>query len=260
METFGQQLTAARKKKQLTQGQLAEAMSVSRSTISHWENGHALPDIEAVKRLTTVLEHDFLALEKQEESSPADETPVLESTPTVKWAGKRAYIIAAAVLLAAVAALIAVLSGMRNTGPQETLEPYTLAWYQQTVENDAKHAYVTIVPEENPTYAQKSDMFPTNEGWFYHFWIHEVNGVDFTVENISITIFKGERGEICAVGKDVIIRSFDGDQIRRGINYHWQGGFPLQDVTGVGLALSGRDSKGREMTFRGYVELSKEIR
>lgn len=39
MTTFAKRITAARKEKKLTQEQVAQAMGVSRQTVSHWENG-----------------------------------------------------------------------------------------------------------------------------------------------------------------------------------------------------------------------------
>ena len=52
MSTFRAQLIAARKAKGYTQEKLAELMNVSRPTISHWENGRALPDLELLGQLS----------------------------------------------------------------------------------------------------------------------------------------------------------------------------------------------------------------
>lgn len=57
MPTFAEELKAARKEGHITQEQLAKAMSVSRSAISHWENGDAIPDIETIKRLSQILNY-----------------------------------------------------------------------------------------------------------------------------------------------------------------------------------------------------------
>lgn len=50
--TFAEELAALRKERHITQEQLANEMNVSRTTISRWEMGKALPDIETVKRLS----------------------------------------------------------------------------------------------------------------------------------------------------------------------------------------------------------------
>lgn len=54
-----EQLIAARKAKRLTQGQLAELVGCSISTISHLESGRIKPGIEISMRLEQVLETHF---------------------------------------------------------------------------------------------------------------------------------------------------------------------------------------------------------
>ena len=56
MKTFGEQLIAARKAKGYTQDMLAALINVSRQTVSHWENGRALPDVALLRQLSDVLE------------------------------------------------------------------------------------------------------------------------------------------------------------------------------------------------------------
>ena len=46
MTTFSERMTAARKDKKLTQDQVAQALSVSRQLVSHWENGRVEPTQE----------------------------------------------------------------------------------------------------------------------------------------------------------------------------------------------------------------------
>ena len=49
-------ITAARKEKKLTQEQVAQAMGVSRQTVSHWENGRVEPTQEQREALCRLLE------------------------------------------------------------------------------------------------------------------------------------------------------------------------------------------------------------
>lgn len=56
MMTFAKRITAARKKKKLTQEQVAQAMGVSRQTVSHWENGRVEPTQEQREALCSLLE------------------------------------------------------------------------------------------------------------------------------------------------------------------------------------------------------------
>ncbi len=53
---FNDNLTALRKMKKLSQEELAEQVGVSRQTLSKWETGESLPDIEKAKILADFLE------------------------------------------------------------------------------------------------------------------------------------------------------------------------------------------------------------
>lgn len=57
---FTEQLKEARENKGLTQEQLANVVSVSRSTVSHWETGRKGPEKEILDRLEQVLEVEFV--------------------------------------------------------------------------------------------------------------------------------------------------------------------------------------------------------
>ncbi len=43
---FAEKITALRKSRELTQEQLAERLGVSRQSISKWENGSVVPEVE----------------------------------------------------------------------------------------------------------------------------------------------------------------------------------------------------------------------
>lgn len=55
-------LKALRKQKGLTQEQLAEIMYVSNRTVSRWENGHNMPDIDILIQLSDYFEIDLREL------------------------------------------------------------------------------------------------------------------------------------------------------------------------------------------------------
>lgn len=103
MQTFAEQLNAVRKEKGLTQEQLAVELNVSRTTISRWESGRALPDIETIKRLSQVLNVNFFTVEglTEEAPAPAEETPApAEEAPQPRPRKKRwIAVICASVLL-----------------------------------------------------------------------------------------------------------------------------------------------------------------
>ncbi|WHO85593.1 helix-turn-helix domain-containing protein [Limosilactobacillus oris] len=55
MNQFQQQLTKLRQAAGLSQEQLADQLHVSRQAISKWENGSALPDIEKIIQIASIL-------------------------------------------------------------------------------------------------------------------------------------------------------------------------------------------------------------
>lgn len=54
--SLGETIYIKRKEKGLTQEELAEKINVARQTVSKWETGDTLPDVESLKNLALVLE------------------------------------------------------------------------------------------------------------------------------------------------------------------------------------------------------------
>lgn len=53
---FSEKLLALRKAKGMTQEQLAEKLDVSRQSVSKWESGQAVPELEKIAALSTVFD------------------------------------------------------------------------------------------------------------------------------------------------------------------------------------------------------------
>ena len=69
MENIGEKIMQARKTKGMTQDTLAQLVNVSRQTVSHWENGRAMPDVATAAQLSKVLDVNFLADEAAEDAA-----------------------------------------------------------------------------------------------------------------------------------------------------------------------------------------------
>lgn len=74
--SVGERITALRKERSLSQGQLAEALEVSRQAVSKWENDLSSPDTIKLIKLAEVLdtEVEYLATGRK---------PVYEEPPIV---------------------------------------------------------------------------------------------------------------------------------------------------------------------------------
>ncbi len=53
---FSEKLFTLRKANNLTQEQLAEKLDISRQSISKWESGQAIPEIEKIIALSTIFD------------------------------------------------------------------------------------------------------------------------------------------------------------------------------------------------------------
>lgn len=277
MPNFAKQLIAARKAKAMTQEQLAQAVHISRSRISRWETGDAVPDLEMIRLLSEVLEFDFLASGEKEapeqatEESPAEspaqepavsEAATGEEAASVKPVYRKPWFLACAggAALVIIALVIALFTGV--LAPAQVYEPLTAEWYQQTDARVKDQAYVTVQPEQNPTKAIHFAEFPNGVGWFYTFYCDETNGVPFTVTKITQTVFSHVGADHMEYTGADLLRVMQGDDVLRTDRpkrMTFTGGFPLQKVSGVGLLVEGVDANGKELSFRGYVELSQEI-
>lgn len=69
---LGERIAEKRKEQGLTQAELAEKMLVTRQTVSRWEAGMALPDIERVAELAGILGVSCDYLLKDDEQMPSD--------------------------------------------------------------------------------------------------------------------------------------------------------------------------------------------
>ena len=77
---LGQRIYELRTQKNLSQGDLAEALDVSRQSVSKWETGASVPELDKLIKLSQLFDVslDELVLEKkQEETPPAPEPQII---------------------------------------------------------------------------------------------------------------------------------------------------------------------------------------
>ena len=81
MVEFGEQLRRAREKKGMTQQTLAEQLSMTKQTVSHWECGERYPDLVTTKKISQILgvSPDDLISEEDMENI-VERNPVIENS------------------------------------------------------------------------------------------------------------------------------------------------------------------------------------
>ena len=84
---IGIKIAKARQEKGITQIELADKMSVTRQTVSRWETGAAVPDIEKVASLAKILQVscDYLLMDNISQNdgiSLPDQSLIQISEPT----------------------------------------------------------------------------------------------------------------------------------------------------------------------------------
>ena len=140
MNNLGQKIRQARRAKGLTQEQLADAMHVSRQTISHWENNRTLPDYLLLCELAKTLETDVVAFlqelpagqdAEEAEQLPAEAAAEEESLPA-PGPVKRRPSLRQLLLIAATLLVLLVGTGTvvcLRTQPESSI--YTAAWFME---------------------------------------------------------------------------------------------------------------------------------
>lgn len=82
--SIGERITELRKMQNLSQGQLAEAMEVSRQAVSKWENDLSAPDSMKMIRLAELLDTDIEYLSTGRRNFARRPPVVLKTTETVE--------------------------------------------------------------------------------------------------------------------------------------------------------------------------------
>ena len=82
--SIGERISELRKGKNMSQGQLAQALNVSRQAVSKWENDLAAPDTVRMIQLADLLDTDMEYLTSGRQVVPSRPPVVIKTTETVE--------------------------------------------------------------------------------------------------------------------------------------------------------------------------------
>ena len=244
MENIGEKIMRARKKKGMTQDTLAQLVNVSRQTVSHWENGRAMPDVATAAQLSKLLDVNFLADEAAEDAAvqspeavPAVQESVQETQEQTdgrfvnppeqpKQPSQRKRI---AVICAAVVIIVAAVVG------------------------------IVLYPPENAYMMKEDDGFV---GWQIHFYSTNVSDVPFTPTYAQAKWYVGDKlnGSSPAVDYNYMRNWMESDALVKGETPLdlYCGTDRLNVDRGV-FTISGTDANGHELKFSISIDLIHEF-
>lgn len=264
MTTFAQLLTNARKAKGMTQEQLAEKMSVSRQTVSHWENGRMNPETDVINRLCELLDIDPNAIQNKDESVSSGQKKFDVKTLISFLAGIVLTLLVVYGLLPLFSAPAIPALVEQNVKPTEqAIKPanYPRKWYQQHAVNEEGKAYLKFEIGETPIKMREVRNQDYEYGWQILFNFSEINGVSFTVDKLTQVFFNPDNSieTIGCLTGDECERYWDRHVIEANSYHDFNTDPPTSSANGYGIALEGVDANGNELAFGFYVPLSTEL-
>lgn len=258
MMTFKEQLQEARKAAGLSQEQLANLMNMSRQGVSHWENGRTFPDAETLKKLSQVLNYNFIA----EEAPDAEATPVeaaAEETHDVLEAPKaerKHNTTVLCIICLAVGLAVGFLMGYL-AAPKFVNQ--TLAIPVNNRSSDAAQAAISVYTDESPVMLRYPSEDSELAYWFYNVNIEETAGVQFTIEKVeTVNIHdNGDEGQKHSFTPQDLLLS-DGVIVAWG-KVSFGGGLPSQSLKGIRVTVYGTDAKGNQIMMEQFLPFSKQL-
>ena len=211
---FHEKLIQRRREKGMTQEDLAERLSVSRQTVSKWENGECMPDADKFIRLSDILEISLDELAGRE----VEVEPIVLPAPEVPQPGKKLSRIAvlAAVLCLLIGAACFCLGryAFPKAAPAETGQavrlPETLTVVGLSFFTDANGAnalrFNVNVPLDGTAFFYRGEMKPVQLPAVYKDGVHTVTGIPAgSYEKVARVISTGDQERSTLVAQNLTI-------------------------------------------------------
>ena len=230
MENIGEKIMQARKTKGMTQDTLAQLVNVSRQTVSHWENGRAMPDVATAAQLSKEP-----VQETQEQTDGRFVNP--PEQPKQPNQRKRIAVICAAVVII-VAAVVGIVLPMLPKAQAQIELSY---------------------PPENAYMMKEDGGFV---GWMIHFYSTNVSDVPFTPTYAQAKWYVGDKlsGSSPAVDYNYMRNWMESDALVKGeMPLDLYCGTDRQNVDRGVFIISGTDANGHELKFSISIDLIHEF-
>ena len=251
MQNLGEKIRQARREKNMTQEQLAQALFVSRQTVSNWENGRTEPDYQTLARLSDLLGLEIAqaADESQQPETAGDEQ---EQSPNDKRKFRlRPWLMALTAAVFFVLGLIFLPSVGHEKGG------YTIDWFKQETVAEPGQAYIRLYTKTELPVAIEQQTEESTPIWQYNLFFKEENGVGVTVDELTrVRFYRNGKTDIYAQTTDVFGEnnggkpSYIGGREFRRMTY---GCTADQQSVGDGWLIRGMDDNGHAVCFKTYI-------
>ena len=248
MQSLGEKIRQARREKGLTQEQLAQALFVSRQTVSNWENGKTEPDYQTLVRLSQELGMEIVRTEETPAEAPPETPPEMARQPDEK-AAPPAPVAGGRWRPQRLRSRWGLSAAVRR--PEKRAD--MVEWFQQEAADVPDQAFVRIYTKAALPVAIKQQTAESTPVWEYNLFIREENGVGVTVSELTcVRFYKSGKTDIYATTVDVF-----GE--RNGGKPSYIGGREMRRLScgrtadrqsiGEGWMLRGTDDHGNPVCF-----------
>ena len=257
MDHFAEKLIECRRNKDMTQDALAASLNVSRTTVSSWERGRTEPDIASLRRLSQLLDYDFLQnqtldspesapdIPREADAPTPDDAPAVPSpNETAVRIKKRWRVVGAALLVCA--ALICAAFLLLRPGRSA----FDAGQYRKETANDPDRAFLSI---DSRTWEENNGGSTYSR---YSFTLTERNGKPFNVERIEADMESSRNKSVKTLvltAEDLRSYGLEPDIPAYG-TLSMDGGYPKGEFGRVGIAVYGKDADGTPNAYYTLIE------
>lgn len=145
---------------------------------------------------------------------------------------------------------------------EDRVDVYEWDWYQQPAEKQEGKAYLEFWTPTSPAQLiENTEREVTPYVWNTAYTVTETNQIDFTVERVTEVYFTEDHkpSDVYAMTGEACVAFCEAITIPGGTGFGYTINRPVSADIGYGVAVSGKDAKGNELTFGFYIPLSQEV-
>ena len=143
---------------------------------------------------------------------------------------------------------------------QEAEKILTPADFAPAVREEGK-AFISMTADADPVPLVEDPLFDGNLGWFFNVQMRNETEIPFTPDGLTLALFDGDRmSSVINMPGTQVQEWLGGEAFVKGENsVLYEDAARKQEITHIGLRLTGTDAGGNELAFAVLMELSQEL-